>query len=202
MGKEARCTVRYGDAVSDGKAMLETDALLFRGDFRLTLPLAELQQVGAVDGWLHVVAPQGEARFHLGPQASRWAEAILYPPTRLSKLGLKPGMTVAVRGDADAAFLEELDTAGAIIEAPEDAAEVDMLFFVAQKRDDLAELPAQHAALKPAGALWVVYPKGIARIREIDVLHAGRAAGLVDTKVASFSSSHTALKFVIPRAKR
>jgi hypothetical protein len=31
---------------------------------------------------------------------------------------------------------------------------------------------------------------------------AGRAAGLVDTKVVRFSETHTAEKFVIPRAKR
>jgi hypothetical protein len=56
--------------------------------------------------------------------------------------------------------------------------------------------------LKPTGAVWVVYPKGMAQIKENDVLAAGRAAGFVDTKVASFSATHTALKFMIPVAQR
>ena len=56
--------------------------------------------------------------------------------------------------------------------------------------------------LKPDGALWIVYPKGVPEIREMDVLLAGREAGLKDTKVASFSATHTALRFVIPIAKR
>jgi hypothetical protein len=44
----------------------------------------------------------------------------------------------------------------------------------------------------------VVYPKGKQEITENDVLKAGRQAGLVDTKVALFSDTHTALKFVVP----
>ena len=50
--------------------------------------------------------------------------------------------------------------------------------------------------------LWIVYPKGRKEITERQVLDAGRAAGLVDVKVVSFSASHTALKFVRPKAKR
>jgi len=52
------------------------------------------------------------------------------------------------------------------------------------------------------GAIWVVYPKGQPHIRGIDVIQAGRAADLTDNKVCSFSSTHTALRFVIPIAKR
>jgi len=48
----------------------------------------------------------------------------------------------------------------------------------------------------------VIYPKGGPAIREIEVLEAGRAAGLKDVKVASFSATHTGLKFVLPVSKR
>ena len=50
--------------------------------------------------------------------------------------------------------------------------------------------------------MWVVYPKGRTDPSEVDVLEAGKAAGLVDVKVARFSETHTALKFVIPVARR
>jgi hypothetical protein len=56
--------------------------------------------------------------------------------------------------------------------------------------------------MNPDGAIWVVYPKGVTAIREIEVLNAGREAGLKDVKVASFSPTHTALKFVVPIEKR
>ena len=54
-------------------------------------------------------------------------------------------------------------------------------------------------SLSGAGALWIVYPKGKQDITELQVLDAGRAAGLVDVKVVSFSATHTALKFVARR---
>jgi len=47
-----------------------------------------------------------------------------------------------------------------------------------------------------------VYPKGQKHIREIDVINAGKSAGLVDNKVARFSETHTALRLVIPLANR
>jgi hypothetical protein len=56
--------------------------------------------------------------------------------------------------------------------------------------------------LKSNGHIWVVAPKGRQDIREMDVLEAGRAAGLKDTKVARFSETHTAHRFTIPLAAR
>jgi hypothetical protein len=52
------------------------------------------------------------------------------------------------------------------------------------------------------GAIWVIRPKGVKTITEADVMTAGKAAGLVDTKVVRFSDSHTAEKLVIPLARR
>ncbi len=56
--------------------------------------------------------------------------------------------------------------------------------------------------MKPAGALWVIYPKGVTAIREIDVIDTGRTAGLKDVNACAFSATHTGLKFVIPVAAR
>ena len=59
------------------------------------------------------------------------------------------------------------------------------------------------ATLVPNGAIWVVHRKGKeATLRDIDVFAAGKAAGLVDNKVASFSATHTAERLVIPRSAR
>ncbi|PYR70118.1 MAG: hypothetical protein DMF88_03745 [Acidobacteria bacterium] len=51
-------------------------------------------------------------------------------------------------------------------------------------------------------AIWVIRPKGSQQISESDVMKAGKAAGLVDVKVARFSETHTAEKFVIPVSRR
>ena len=57
-------------------------------------------------------------------------------------------------------------------------------------------------ALKQNGALWIIRPKGSHAITESEVMEAGKRAGLVDVKVVSFSLTHTAEKFVIPRNAR
>jgi hypothetical protein len=56
--------------------------------------------------------------------------------------------------------------------------------------------------MKRDGAIWVIRPKGSPAISEGDVRKAGRNAGLVDTKVARFSETHTAEKLVIPVNRR
>ena len=56
--------------------------------------------------------------------------------------------------------------------------------------------------IAPNGSLWIVYPKGNKELKQDDIFKAGKSAGLVDVKVVSFSSTHTALKFVIPVSKR
>jgi hypothetical protein len=41
-----------------------------------------------------------------------------------------------------------------------------------------------------------------ATLRDVDVIEAAKAVGLVDNKVVSFSPTHTALRLVIPVARR
>jgi len=57
-------------------------------------------------------------------------------------------------------------------------------------------------AIRPDGAVWTIRPKGKGGISENDTMAAGKRAGLVDVKVASFSETQTAEKFVIPVARR
>lgn len=41
MGKESQCTCRWDQRTSSGKALLETEEIIFRGDFRLVIPVAD-----------------------------------------------------------------------------------------------------------------------------------------------------------------
>ncbi len=192
MGQELDCTLRYRQRTLAGKAYLETAYILFRGEERLKIPFDQLTEVHAADGILKLEFAEGPALFELGAAAEKWARKILHPPTRLEKLGVKPGLAIVVEGELDAGFLREIG------EAAGPKAQADLLFFAAQKTADLARMAKLKARLKPRGALWVVYPKGVAAIREIEVIEAGRAAGLKDIKVASFSYTHTALRFALP----
>ncbi len=192
MGQELDCTLHYRKRTLTGKAYLETAYILFRGEERLKIPFDRLTGVHAAGGVLKLEFAEGPALFNLGAAAEKWARKILHPPTRLEKLGVKPGIAIAVEGDLEAEFLREI---GDVVEAKVKA---DLVFFAAQKTADLARIAKLKARLNPRGALWVVYPKGVTAIREIEVIEAGRAAGLKDNKVAAFSSTHTALRFALP----
>lgn len=194
MGQELDCTLRYRKKILSGKAYLETSYVLFRGEERLKIPFRELTGVDAADGVLKLEFAEGPALFELGAAAAKWARKILHPPTRLEKLGVKPGLAIAVEGEMEGAFLREI---GGVAKANAKA-KADLLFFAVQETAGLARIVKLKARLSPHGALWVIYPKGVAAIREIEVIEAGRAAGLKDNKVASFSSTHTALRFALP----
>lgn len=214
MGREALCTGRLGAKKSTGKALLETDELIFRGDFRVVVPFKAMTRVSAGKAGLTVVWPEGTLVLALGEEAAKWAERIRHPPSRLDKLGVKADSTVALVGDHASdelrAFAAEVAARGARI-APDDGAgaratarapSIDILFLAAESRADLDHLAALKRRIQPAGAIWVLRPKGSAAITERDVLAAGKAAGLVDVKVAAFSPTRSAAKLVIPVAKR
>lgn len=120
----------------------------------------------------------------------------------LDKLGVKPEHRITLLGIRDGSFLKELTTRAKDISVDHGRTDCDLIFYAAEDKKDLPRLKTMAAAIKKDGAIWVVYPKGQTQIREMDVIAAGKAAGLVDNKVASFSDTHTALRFVIPLARR
>ena len=203
MGAEATCKVTFKGKTAGGKARLETDVLYFRGgDIRLSIPFKEISKIDARAGALRVTFPAGRATFALGAAAEKWAHKIQHPPSRLEKIGVKPDSTVSTIGAIDEAFLDELSAAAGTLSAGRAIRNSDVIFFGATKASDLGRLARLRTRLKPNGALWIVRPKGRPEISEQAVMAAGKAAGLVDVKVVSFSSTHTAEKFMIPVAQR
>ena len=202
MGAEARCTLTFGKKRAEGKALLETDALIFRGgDVRLSVLYKQISKVEANAGALRVTFPDGLAVFAIGDAAPKWASKILNPPSRPDKLGVKPSHVVLVLGIDDGQFRRELEQRVARV-ATKAAGQADIIFFGAESRAALDRLVHLQKHLKRDGAIWVIRPKGVQAITESDVMKAGKMAGLVDVKVVRFSETHTAEKFVIPVAKR
>jgi hypothetical protein len=202
MGNELQCTVRFGKRVSRGKALLETSELIFRGDFRLKIPFSAMKSVDAVDGELRVQAPEGLAVFEIGDSAVKWREKILHPKSRIEKLGVKRDARVSVLGDFDDDFIRELAGLTDNLCTVAIGNDAEHIFFSAPSRKELSTVSKHAKKLKGSVALWVVYPKGQKEITENDVIGAGRKSGLKDVKVVGFSSTHTALKFVIPMEDR
>ena len=202
MGVEANCVATYRRQTSNGKALLETDYLLFRGDFRLRVPFVDIRLVDARDGRLVLRFGKETAAFDLGKRAEIWAQKIRSPKSLLDKLGVKPGHAVTVLGLRDKAFLDDLRRRTPDVTSDRRKRSRDIIFLGADSAADLAAMRSLEALLAPAGAVWVVYPKGQKSITEADVLSGGRAAGLTDVKAARFSDTHTALQFVIPAFRR
>jgi hypothetical protein len=202
MGNELKCTVRFGKEVSQGKALLETSEVLFRGEFRLKIPFASIKSAKVVDGELYLQTANGLAVFEIGPAAEKWRDKILHPKTRIEKIGVKPGAKVSLFGSFEADFLSELKSLGTAVTKEKVAADSDTIFFAVRSIKELSTVAKIAKSIKGAAALWIVYPKGQKTITENDVIGAGRKTGLKDVKVVGFSSTHTALKFVIPLDKR
>jgi hypothetical protein len=203
MGLEATCDATLDGETSRGKALLETTELVFRGTFRARVPLSEIKSAKVEGARLEVKWRGGTLALELGAAAAtKWAEKIRNPPSRLDKLGVKLGSRIALVGDFafDYTFTGELAKRGAIVATK---GSVDVLFYAPTRGADLDRIAALAKRLDAAGALWIVRPKGKdTAVTESDTRRAGLAAGLVDVKVAAFSATHTSEKFVIPVAKR
>jgi len=192
MGKDAQVHAAFADGAEDGRLQYEPPKLIFRGLSRRVFTGEALAGLRAEAGDL--VLADG-SRFALGEKAAAsWAQAILHPKGRLDKLGVKPGQRVAVLAIKDAAFEAELVVHGAELSA--ELIDIDQIFVGVETAIDLDGLDQLEATLDPGGALWVVFRKGAAAaFKDGEVISAARRQGLVDSKVVSFSETHTALRF-------
>ena len=129
----------------------------------------------------------------------------VYTGPLLDKLGVRPGSRVAIVGEVDPdgwfrALLADR-TSDVTIGMPKP--ESDLVFLAADSHDELGVLPELRAAIRPAAGIWVVSRKGkAATLRDVEVMAAARAAGLIDNKVVAFSETHTSIRLVIPVADR
>ena len=110
---------------------------MFRGNFRLKIRFQAMKSVSVARGVLRVNFPEGTARFELGPQAESWAQRILHPKSLMDKLGVKPGVVVAVRGVRDASFRKQLDEQTAEVAHTRPRKDSDFIFLAAEARADL-----------------------------------------------------------------
>jgi hypothetical protein len=137
---------------------------------------------------------------------------------------VKPGARVAVLGVADESFHVELrERLGPAAKAnlkfqisnvklrkeqrskkldSQETCGFDLIFLAAETQEPLRQLAALRKAIQPAGAIWVIWPKGQKHIREDDVRAAALPLGLVDVKVCAFSETHSALKLMLRREER
>ena len=203
MGAEAKTTLRLGRQSFAGTALLETTELLFRGDTRLRIPLGSVTGVDVKNGSLYVTHADGVAVLALGDAlAGKWAEKIRSPRSLADKLGVKPGMQIAVIGVSDAAILSDLERKGATLVYGKVPKATPMVLWRVETPAALAKLSSIAKSIDRDGAIWVVHPRGVASVADTVIFAAAKDAGLTYTKVVRFSETDTAEKLVIPRAAR
>lgn len=129
------------------------------------------------------------------------------------KLGLKDGQAAAFVGLPET--LDDLAAAAAFASVErrdawtgfDGPARLDLIHAFTTKRADLeAGLPGMMAALKPAGMIWVSWPKKAAKVGTDvteDVVRAvALPLGLVDVKVCAVDATWAGLKLVIRKENR
>jgi hypothetical protein len=132
----------------------------------------------------------------------------VYTTPLLDKLGIRPGMRVAILGDLDAdpeapEFRREVADRTSDVTDGSVAADTDVVILLADWTGELEVLGEIRERIRPAGAIWVVSRKGkAATLRDVEVIAAARDHQLIDNKVVAFSAARTALRLVIPVALR
>jgi hypothetical protein len=207
MGREAICRAtfrkpRSAPASSAGRALLETNELVFRGEFRAKAPLASLTSVIAKGGTLTLRWREGTLVLELGPAAPKWADAIRNPRSVIQKLGVRSEQKVVALGSFDASFLADLAAASGAPVGRRASRGCDHVFLALATAASQGRLGSLREAIRPAGGIWVIYPKGRRDLSEDTVRAVAKRAGLIDIKVVRFSDTHGALRLVIPKAAR
>lgn len=202
MGREVVC---YGTGTAgsgEGRLLLETNELIFRGPARVRIPLAEVREARAAGHRLVVRYEGGSMDFEVGPDAEKWAARIKEPRGRLDKLGIKADSTVSVVGVKDAALKAELAGSGATVSHGRVRRGSTVVLLGAESVQDLARLAAIRDAIASAGGIWVIHRRGPGALKDVEIFAAGKALGLVSNKVMRFSETHSADRLVIPKDQR
>jgi hypothetical protein len=123
------------------------------------------------------------------------------PKPLLDKLGIRESMRVAVVAVDDAGFMADLRKLAEVIEGdPPDG--IEMVILGVTEPNDMAQLHDLRDKIARDGAVWVVNPKGRKDFNSNHVMELGLETGMVDVKIASFSETHSATKFVIRKKDR
>ncbi len=197
MGREASCTARVGTETAEVTALLESTAIVLRGDIKRRWDIAALQNLRLEAGELRFDAGDEAAALALGEkEGERWLKKLQTPPPTLAaKLGVSadnPALLIGPTvGPLDPALAEAL--AGSITT---NLREARMLVAVLSKPSELPRMAEFHADMI-CKTVWVVHPKGPgASPSDAEVRTAMRGWGYVDNKTSAVSDALTATRYV------
>ena len=208
MGYETKCHTRVTDASgvreADATVLLETDDLVVRGEARVQIPRATIQDVKTRGDKLTVVSPHATVVMTLGADAAaKWAQRIQEAPKQLiDKLDVKPRAKVWLFAIDDETLIRQVTERAARTSRGRSGAGCDVVFVGVENDKQLDRIDRASKAMNDDGAIWVVHPKGATGVADTTIFARAKSLGLTYTKVARVSDSHTAEKLVRPVASR
>ena len=120
-----------------------------------------------------------------------------YPATpQARKLGLKPGLRVALVGAPDGWTLQDPPP----LDAADADGSADLVVWFIRAAAEFDDVPRHGRAIFPAGSLWIAWPRRaaghVSDVTDTAVREAVLPLGLVDVKVAALDEDWSALKVV------
>ena len=208
MGYETKCRTRVTDSSgvreADATVVLETDDLIVRGEARVKIPRAEIQDVKTRGDRLTVTSPRVTVVMTLGAEAvAKWAKKIQEPPKALiDKLGVTPTAKVWLLGIDDETLIAQATDRAMKTTTRSSASACDVIFVGVANNKQLDRIDRATKAMNEDGAIWVVHPKGPNGVADTTIFGRAKQLGLTYTKVARVSDTLTAEKLVRPVASR
>jgi hypothetical protein len=195
MGREAVCTCDWAGTVAEVKALLENGELILRGEIRRRVAFSEIKGVRVQSDCLCFMVGGEPVELVLGDLvAAKWAATITSPPVSLArKLGITDKTVVRTIGSiGDENLKAALADAARVT-----SSDADLIVACVDSPESLrAALDLVESDLRKGVPIWLVYAKGLGRaLNETAIRPLLRASGLMDTKVASVSSTLTAMRF-------
>jgi hypothetical protein len=196
MGREVEAQVQYHGETGAVRALLESDALILRGEVRARIPRGSLHGWQADGDDLQIATPEGPLVLTMGgAEAVKWVTALNKPlPTLAEKLGVAGEVLWLMADPTDEVLAAAL--AGIPTSAPDKAT---LGIAVLRAADDLEQLVAVCQA-HPGLPVWAINEKGArASLPESAIRPALRAIGMVDTKACAVSPTLSGTRYQLRR---
>ena len=195
MGLELKnCRATIKSVTATGALHVDSNELKFCSkDMVWSVRVGKGTKAKVSDGNLNVARGAKSASFAIGAKADQWAEKVLNPPTRATKLGLKSEYACFVKGDFDSAFESEIAANG--LKLVRSAKSCDIAFVLLTTKPDLKVFDKFIASTSVGTHVWAVWPKGVEAIRQGDIIAIARKNGIGPGKGISFDETHSAMRF-------
>lgn len=193
MGRETVAVCHWQGDAAEVNLHLDAAGLQLRGDLRLDVPRADIDEVALIAEGLRVTTKGLDLVIEMTADgARRWQKAILKkPPTLREKMGVSAETPAFVQGDFSDEPLEHA-LAGATVGGPDAAALLIAVVFDEAGLKAASDLAHAH----PAKHIWMIHRKGKGAVIGDTMIRTNmRAKGFIDSKTSAVSDQLTGTRY-------